>query len=332
MDSIFIKQLVDKQLLEKGIEDGVISILEKKWGYVAQIEYGNMKYSNEVFDKYGNVIHPLGNFKRDSGEIYRTEVIQRDTKYGKQTFTVDAIVRYKELDDNHFIIPRIEKKEIGNVLFFIDENNNVTYKGYIKGRICGNALTENKRLIQQKQVLSHVEIDATRDEYEYFFYSWDRNCRTSDKWSWLNSPENVFNAKDILINRMKLPIELTMEIIKYMQSNGAWLGTLNLNSKDNKHQRNFVCLLGINGIPLIDLTYISQTYSVDTIPLKKERIGEVDDIKRLLQNRMDQQVSQIEENKENLASNFFKVTGLGMKKSEVIEDKDTVEEDIDNTL
>ena len=229
-------------------------------------------------------------------------------------------MRYRRLDEEHFIIPRIDEEEIKNIIFTVDKDDNVKYKGYIPGRITGNILTENKGLLKSKQVLSHIGIDEVKDKYEYFFYSWDRNCITSDKWSRIISSEEEFYAKDLLMNDIELPIELVNEIIKYMQSNKAWLTTLNLISKDNKHHRNFVCLIGIDGIPLMDLTYISQDYSIKTIQLKKKTIGEVDTLKELLQKRMDERVSQIEDNKKNIVTNFFSTVGLEMYDSKQLED------------
>lgn len=38
MDSIFIKQLVNQQLAKKGITDGSVYILEKKWGLVSNFK------------------------------------------------------------------------------------------------------------------------------------------------------------------------------------------------------------------------------------------------------------------------------------------------------
>lgn len=341
MDSIFIKQLVDQQLAKKGITDGAVYILEKKWGYVVQIDYANnMAHANELFDKDGNIIYPLSNFQSIGG-VYLTEVEEViEQKYTpeimerikgtameeklKCTIAKESSVQFRELDDNHFIIPNSGKKEIGNVLFFIEQDNTVTYKGYIKGKILGNILTEDKKLMEQKQVLSCVEIDSTRDEYEYFFYSWDKNCRVSDKWSTLYKPQDTFRAEDLLTNKMKLPREFALGIVECMQSNGAWLATLNLNSKDNKHHEYFVCLVGIDGLPLMDLKHISQLYEVKTIPLKKEKIGEVDNIKTLLQEKMNQTISQIEEkkdkNKRDLTANFFKGSSLEMNDAKFIKD------------
>lgn len=348
MDSISIKQLVAQQLAKKNITDGTVYILERKWGYVVQIDYANDKeHANELFDRDGNMIYPLSNFQSDSGEIYKTEVEEViEQKYPpeimerikgtvieeklKRTIATDSSVQFRKLDDNHFIIPNSGKEGIGNVLFFVEQDNSVTYKGYIEGRILDTILTENKKLMEQKQVLSCVEIDRTRDEFEYFFYSWDKNCRVSDKWSRLNSSEDTFYAKDFLMNKMKLPREFSLGIVNYMQSNDAWLATLNLNSKDNRHHEYFICLVGMNGLPLIDLTHISQTYEVGTIPLKKKKIGEVDTIKALLQKRMNQKISQIEEikneNKRNLTDNFFSRTGLDMNDVKFIVDREPFED------
>ncbi len=313
MDSIMIKQLVSKQLEEYEINDGKIYILEKDWGYVVQVTYQeNREYLNEVFDREGNVLCPLGMFAADSGPVYRTEIQERTDGQGiKHSLAYEPSVRFKQLDEHHFMIPRTEEAGIGNVLFFVDEENHVTYKGFIKGKIFGNILTENKRLLEQKQVLVCEEIDETKDEYEYSFYSWDKNCRTSDKWSYLYSPEGIFNVRDFLYNHMnKLPVELVNEIFNYMQENEAWLASLKIVSSDNRHQRYFISLIGMNGLPLIDLTYITPTYEVKTHHLEKVKIGEVDEIKQWLKVGMEQQLFKIEENKKNIASNFFHMTGL----------------------
>lgn len=319
MDINEITQIVQEQLKANNITDGSINILEKEFGYVIEIKY-QMEYMNEIFDKHGNIIYPLGSIHSDSGSIYRTEVIEKvDERGRKHRLVSDLGVRYRQLDGEHFIIPRLDEEGIKNILFNVDKDNNVTYKGYIQGRIDGNILTENKNLLETKQVLSYIDIDEERDEQEYFFYSWDKNCRTSDKWSRIISPENKFYSKDLLMNQMNLPIELVDEIIKYMQSKEAWLATLSLSSKDNQHHMNFVCLIGIDGIPLIDLTYISQTYKVKTISLEKEKIGELDTIKKSLQERMDRAASQIEDNKKNITANFFRTVGLGMNEKKGIE-------------
>lgn len=322
MDIISINKLVEEQLISKGIIDGTVAILEKEWGYVVQIQK-DKEYLNELLDKEGNIIYPLGDFQNDSGAVYLTELFD----FGKRIIPIEATVRYKELDSNHFIIPRANEEKAGSALFFVNESKNVMYKGYINGRICGDALNEDKKLIQQKQVLSFVEIDKTRDKYEYFFYSWDKNCRISDKWSSIYPPKNSSPVRNCLNNEMKFPLDLSQEIIKYMQENGAYLATLKLNSKDNEHHMNFVCLIGLDGIPLIDLTYVSQTYSIETIQLKKQKIGEVDNIKTFLQERIDKKASQIEENKQNITTNFLNVIGLTMKNTRAIEDTTDISDD-----
>lgn len=319
MDSILIKQIVDEQLEEKGIGDGEVFILKKEWGYVVEVKYGKLgkHYLNEAFDREGNIVHPLGNIAKDTGEIYRTETHEIDSKFGKKIFATEPAVRYKELDSNHFIIPATGKSGIENALFFVHENNEVEYKGNIEGSLSGSALTENKGLVDRKQVLSTVDTDKMRNEHDYFFYSWDKNCRTSDKWHCMIRPESSFNANDFLLNTIGLDFPggdaLRKNIIEYMKENKAWLVALTLHSEDYKHERNFVCLIGEDGIPLIDLTYISEMYTVETIGLKKDRIGEVDCIKKLLQDRMDKQVMKLEENKKNINENFFNNVGLPMK-------------------
>lgn len=324
MDSIIIKQLVTKQMEGNDIYDGQIHILEKDWGYVVQvIVKSNRVYLNEIFDKAGNIIYPLGKFAYDSGEVYREEVQEKTTDDGRKvTLVSEPDVRFKQLDNNHFIIPGTDESGFGNVLFFVDETNQVTYKGFIKGKICGNVLTENKKLLEQKQLLVCEEIDETRDDYEYYFYSWDKNCRTSDKWSLLYSSKEIYYIKDFFLNTMNdLPVELANGIIGFMQDNEAWLAVLRIFSRDGKHQRYFISLIGMNGLPLADLTYISSTYEVMTHPLKKEEVGEVDNIKQLLKAKMEQRICEIEENKKNVAANFFQMASLTMNDHKVLTDE-----------
>lgn len=322
MDSIIINRHVSKQLEENGIYDGKIYILEKDWGYIVQVTCKENKvYLNEIFDKDGNLIYPLGIFDYDSGPVYRTEVQEKNDDYGKkQTLVCESSVRFKQLDDNHFIIPRTEEMGFGNVLFFVDEENQLTYKGFIKGMISGNILTENKKLSEQKQLLVCEEIDKTRDEYNNYFYSWDKNCRTSDKWNLLYSSEDIFNIKDFLYNKMnELPLELINDIISYMQEREAWLAILKIIPNGDKYERYFISIIGINGLPIADLTYITQTYEVKVYPLKKEEIGEVDNIKQLLKAEMEQRLFEIEENKKNITANFFQKTGLIMRDNKVLQ-------------
>lgn len=330
MDSVLIKKIVDEQLHTKGIKDGKVFILEREWGYVVEIMYEKLgkHYLNEVFDREGNIVHSLGNIESDTGEIYRTETYEIDTRLEKKIFATEPAVRYKELDSKHFVIPTTGKSGNENALFFVHEDNKVEYKGNIEGRLSGSILAENKKMMKQKQVLSTVDIDKMRNEHDYFFYSWDKNCRTSDKWNRMIRPESSFNANDFLLNTIGLDFpggnELRTNIVEYMKENNAWLTALTLHSKDYQHKRNFICLVGIDGLPLIDLTYISQMYTIETIELKKDRIGEVDCIKKLLQERIDNQVMKIEENKKNLADNFFKTIGLTMKTQKEIPGKEEV--------
>lgn len=368
MDSIAIKKLVDQQLEEKGIADGKVYILERKWGYVVQIDYADMKQANELFDKDGNIIHPFNNFPSGVRGSYLTEIKEYTNmngsetekylieKYGqeiteklpnvfkKTTVALSPAVLYRELDANHFIIPTSGKeKEITHMLFFIEPDNNITFKGYING-----TLDTNKKLSEQKQLFSQIEIDRLKDEFEYFFYSWDKNTRVSDKWNMLYAPEDTLVAQTFLFNEMNLPVEFSREIVNYMQSNEAWLAILNLKLKDTKYHedceyskinhhpdKHFVCLIGIDGIPLMDLAYITDTYEVKTIPLKKKKIGEVDAIKTELQKYMDQKFLRIEEikkeNKENLTDSFFQETRLTMNDTKVIADGDNVEDNDDRT-
>lgn len=334
MDNILINQMSIEELKKQGITATNIFILEKPWGYVVQAMYDKMNQANGIFDKKGNIICPFESFFSDSGEIYNTEIEEMNyLKYGKipekQVITHKPHVQYKELDKNHFIIPRARENSPGpgNALFYISEDGKINYKGYIEGRIAGSVLTENKKLSQSKQLFVYADVDKEKDECDNYFYSWEKNCRTSDKWNILCPPESLFSARDILANQLKLPFELVDELTEYMKSTEAWLSALMLNSKNNKHHRNFICLIGIDGKPLIDLTYVSQTYAVDSIPLKKQEVGEVDNIKTLLQQRMDKQAEQIEQNKQNLATNFLKTAGLPMKNAEVITDKTDINDD-----
>lgn len=324
MNRTIIKQFVSKQLKESEIKESEIDILETDWGYAVQVSNrNNWEYLNELFDKEGHILYPLGTFHHDSGEIYSTEMKEFVDNYEKKyTFPYAPKVRWKQLDINHFVIPRINEKEIGNALFFVDESNQVTYKGFITGRICGNILTENKKMIEQKLLLVCEEIDKVKDEYEYYYYSWDKNKRISDKWNQLYSPEDIYRIKDFLYNKMNnMPKDFVNEVLRYMQEKEAWLAVLSIISNDNQHQRHFISFIGMNGLPLIDLTYITSTNEVKTHSLKKEEIGEVDEIRQWLKKEMEQRLLEIEENKKNIATNFFQITGITINNEKDITDK-----------
>lgn len=254
------------------------------------------------------------------GDIYSTERQHYTDDYGKEhTFFKKPKVCYIQLDDKHFIIPKIKNNQVGNVLFFINEDNKMEYKGNIEGKINKG----NKMLIEQKKVISTVTVDEVHDRYDTFIYSWDKNKRVSDKWSNIVKPEQEFQAKDILINKIELPVEGANEIIKIMQEKEALLTTLDIHSDDNQYNRICTCLIGMDGIPLTDLIYISQTtYEVETTPLKKDKIGEVDEVKEELQKKLNIQAGIVQNNKQNLGANFLKSMGLAIKanKQEKLED------------
>lgn len=89
MNSIRIKQIVASQLLEKGIEDYEIYILEKPFGYVVQIKYEHeerQKHLNTILDTDGNTVYPLSQIKKDSGPIYETETCEIIDYKRKKTY------------------------------------------------------------------------------------------------------------------------------------------------------------------------------------------------------------------------------------------------------
>ncbi len=196
------------------------------------------------------------------------------------------------------------------------------YVGDIEGRIISPRLKTSKRLMEQKKVISQVAVCEVYDRYDTFLYSWGENKIASDKWSEITEPEHVFKAKDTLINKMELPVEISDDIIKHMEENEALLATLDIYSDDNQHNRTCTCLIGMDGKPITDLIYISTTYEVKTIPLKKDRIGEVDEIKEELQERMNMKALAIQDNKQRLGANFLQSMGLAIEenKREELED------------
>lgn len=230
-----------------------------------------MTYLNEIIDKEGNIIYPLVEFEFDAGEIYNTEQKHVVDDYKREhTFFSKPKVCYIQLDDNYFIIPKVKNKKISNALFCINEENEVEYVGDIEGKIRRDTFKSNKSLMEQKKVISQVTVDEVHDRYDTFIYSWYKNKIVSDKWSNIVEPEYEFQAKDILINKIELPVEGANEIIKIMQEKEALLTTLDIHSDDNQYNRMCTCLIGMDGIPLTDLIYISKTtYEVETTPLKK---------------------------------------------------------------
>lgn len=230
---------------------------------------------------------------------------------------------YIQLDDNHFIIPKVKNNQVCNALFFINEDNKMEYKGDIEGKINSDTLKTDKMLMEQKKVISQVTVDEVYDRYDTFIYSWYKNKIVSDKWSNIVEPEYEFQAKDILINKIELPVEGANEIIKIMQEKEALLTTLDIHSDDNQYNRMCTCLIGMDGIPLTDLIYISKTtYEVKTIPLKKDRIGEVDEIKKELQEKMNMKAAAIQDNKQQLGINFLKSMGLAIEENKQVKLED----------
>ena len=83
MDYNKITQIVQEQLKDNNIISENIYILEQEFGYVIEIKYGIAQYMNEIFDKNGNIIYPLGSMPSDSGSIYRTEILEKEDGRGK---------------------------------------------------------------------------------------------------------------------------------------------------------------------------------------------------------------------------------------------------------
>ena len=185
MDSNAIKQLIEEQLEEMGIleKTGKISVLDTKWGYVVEftiVDNKNREF-NLLLDKKGKIIYPCNNFDRkkicqfnclsEGGSIYYTKILKKKDMYGKENeVKMKGEVMYKELDENHFIIPSMENDKDSNLLFFVDEDNKVVYETKIPGRIYAN-----ENLMQQKKLLLEETINVTKEEYNMFLYSWKKN-------------------------------------------------------------------------------------------------------------------------------------------------------------
>lgn len=315
MNTTEIAQRVEEQLKQRGIEKKYIYVIEKKWGYTVQVGCKNNEIieMNEIFNREGQVIYPLSGLKGDAGEVYCTEVYEmtyeRLGRLHKQVLTRTPSVQYVELDESHFIIPRLGKSGMENVLFFVDENNKARIKGLIKGKIQGDALGKNEQLLERKQVLTTVEIDKTKDRFESFFYSWEENRRVSDKWSYLIPPRDNM-AVVILREVMNINSEegggIIQNLMDYMEETGEWLAVLRMYSENNKFSISLVTTIGIDGIPTANLKYIApETHELKIIPLEKEKIGEVERIREELQEKLDKKEEKAKENKENLYNIFF---------------------------
>ncbi len=172
--------------------------------------------------------------------------------------------------------------------------------------------------MDKKLLLSRVEVDAAKDDYEWFFYSWDKNCRVSDKWSTLDSLEYKSLARAVLVNQLNYPQDLVNKIINYMKLYHAWLATLQIKSEDNKHHMKFVCLINENGIPIMDLIYLAPDYSVESIQLEKKEVGEVDEKRGWLQALVNHRIMEIEERKKNIVSNFLNISALNQKNNDLL--------------
>lgn len=207
----------------------------------------------------------------------------------------------------------------GHLLFYVDKKNNVSYKGFIDGKISYPILKPEKSLMDNKLLLCTVTINKEREEEECFFYSWALNRRITAKWSSLDSIKNSCEVQYKLEKYFTFPTEVVDSILEYMQANNAWLATIRVNSKDNTMSLNFVTVIGLDGLPLLDLTYVLPDYSIGTIGLLKERIEEVDEKKAQLEQMMEQRMLEVQKNKENIAASFFRVNALlGETKKESI--------------
>lgn len=339
MDTTEITQIVEEQLKQRGIKKKNVYVIEKKWGYAVQVvcknsEIGELdKVFNKLFNKEGQVIYPLSEFKQDAGAVYNTEVCEvtyeRTGKKYKKHFTKIPNVQYVELDENHFIIPRLGKSGVENVLFFVDENNKARIKGLIEGKIEGDALTKNEKLLERKQVLTTVEIDRAKDRFEYFFYSWEENRRVSDKWSHLIPPKD-YMAVVILREAMNIDTEegggIIQNLMDYMEQTGDWLGVLKIHSQNDKFSTSLIATVREDGKPTSNLKYISpETHKLKVFSLKKDRIGELDEISEKMQELLDKKDRQEKEDKDNLSNNFF-ADMITEKKQERLEDVKTEEE------
>ncbi len=151
-------------------------------------------------------------------------------------------------------------------------------------------------------------------EYKEFFYSWNKNCRTSDIWDDITLPNDIGGTFTIL-QRMKVEPELAKEIRTYIEKNNIYLATMSVTAKDKEENLNFLCFIGADGIPISDLTCINKQNNIYKYEVKG-KIGEVDKKREELQQQLDKRANEREKNKTNLIENFFKMSGLPMKEEE----------------
>lgn len=311
MDRLTIQKIFRECLIEHDVITlEPVRVLEKEWGYLAQAR-NKLVYYNAVFDRSGKSIYPfnefdINSFLSDPGSIYRSQMEIKKGDDGEDIYwhEVPDGIYLKELDANHFIVPSKDMKgEPSNLLFYINENEEPIYKGVIDGWIRRG----DKKLVENKIVLTQVPVDKSKDEYEMFFYSWDKNCIVSDKWSTL---DNTWNGCEAVLARLRVLDDLKTAILQHIQLHNVYLATLIINSSDNKHHMNLISLVDLSGIPLIDLMYLSPDYSVKSISLEKKRIGEVNEQKKYLQEVMNQKMLELSKNKENIVTNFFRVASL----------------------
>ena len=99
-----------------------------------------------------------------------------------------------------------------------------------------------------------------------------------------------------------------------MEENNVYLATINLTSKDQKEQLDFVCLITANN-ELSDLICIDKQNRIHYYETKNN-IEEVDKIREKLQRELDKREMQRKQNEENLVSDFFKNASLPIKRKE----------------
>lgn len=167
-----------------------------------------------------------------------------------------ADVQYVELDNEHFIIPKSIKNQLGSALFSIDGNNNITHKEDIEGEIYEDT-TQNKILRKQKQLKVRRYIDEKNEKYEEFFYSWEK-CKKSDIWNDIIAQPNDIGFAMGFLQSIDTEGELIDAIGEYIKENNVCLATLNLKAKDNEEQLDFICLIGTDGVPISDLTCVNK--------------------------------------------------------------------------
>lgn len=223
-------------------------------------------------------------------------------------------IYYAELDNKHFIIPKTVNNGEGSAIFSIDENNNIVHKGDIEGYIFKDT-TQNKSLMKEKQLHIRIEIDKRTGEYEEFFYSWDKNCRTSDIWSSIIQSNDI-NAAIVTLQHMHINENLIYKLAAYMEeNNNANLATLNLKAEDDEEQVDFICFIGANGVPICDMTCIDRQNKSHKYQVSG-KIGEVDRKKEEVQRKLDKRFMERIQNGEDLPDDFFKISGLPMKGQE----------------